>query len=432
MCTIGNKDFDNPYRPGVAGAHYQYLTDSVESKVFHEGADITQWKSPFARYTAHQQAVVCQNVTNSGAGKTITAPLPKSADMLYNTYLASSWFGLKANCECGVKTTSYVNGRAIMSSKVSRIKIANSTLFEIDPAAQMAVIELTGQLDDYASMIGFYYTREQLIEDSKYDSILYAPWTAFYPGQGHPELTYAFGMIAFHPCTYESQVRPISELVVNYDGVQTRGRGMMALPSEISTGAIVSSSTVDFMLVTTQVWLSKEERTALLNGYNETIFKEYILIGEHTESASCVEKKITFDLNCKGPVAYMFMTIQSIADINAGNWVKKFDDFGLDYIHHFMVITGNTAREDGLSASFYRSAKAKEMFDSVPSTGIYVIGFQTKDSCMSGHQSMTNVEKLQMQATAKSHACGLVFKVYAAVYNGCYTERGAGGAIWAR
>jgi hypothetical protein len=90
-----------------------------------------------------------------------------------------------------------------------------------------------------------------------------------------------------------------------------------------------------------------KERLSLLNGYNEIIFKEILKIGEHTEQPSTTEKKVSIDLNVKGPVAYMWLTIQSREDLENGNWTKLCDDYGMDYIKEFMLITGTTAREDG-------------------------------------------------------------------------------------
>lgn len=117
---------------------------------------------------------------------------------------------------------------------------------------------------------------------------------------------------------------------------------------------MVSSASVDFVLATTNVWVSPEERICLLKGYNEIIFKEYLKAGEHSEGPSCNERKVTFDINLKGPTTAIWLMVQSRKDIDDGNWVKTFDDFGLDYIREFMLITGTTAREDGLPAAFYR------------------------------------------------------------------------------
>ncbi len=237
-------------------------------------------------------AVVVQAVLNAGAGKTMTGQLTKTPDLLYNSYTVSSWYGIKANCECGVSKTSWVNARGLYINKSAKIKIATQTLFEIDGHAQMIVMELMGVMEDWAPLVGLYYTKEQLIEDSKWDAVLYAPWYGLYPGQERPDLTYAIGTIAFHPITYEQCNRGIHEMTVNYDGISSKGRGMFALPIEINTGAVVSSTSVDFTLATTNVWVSCEERLSLLNGYNEIIFKEFIKAGEHSEGSSCNEKRV--------------------------------------------------------------------------------------------------------------------------------------------
>ncbi len=75
-----------------------------------------------------------------------------------------------------------------------------------------------------------------------------------------------------------------------------------------------------------------------------------------------------------------------------------------------MLFTGTVAREDGLPASYYRSVKVIETFKVSPLRAIYVFAFETNDKCkqFTGHQTMTNVEKLQLQVMVKAHKCTLV------------------------
>lgn len=432
--SFGESSLERTWTPGGAGANYHYLTLSIEDDVFHKddtGNLYTQWKQKIMKYTPHQSAVIVQPVNNTGAGKTMSTQLTKTPDLLYNSYTVSSWYGIQANTDCGVTKTSWVNGKALFVNKAMRLKIANQTLFEVDGVIQLALLEFQGVLEDYASLVGFNYTVDQLIEDSKFDVIHYAPWYGF-PMQDRPDLAFAIGTIAFHPVTWEQQNRGICELIVNYDGCTQKGRGIYALPIEIQTGAVVSQSSVDFVLATNMIWVSPEERTCLLNGYNEIIFKEYMVIGEHSEGPACNEKKITFDLNAKGPVAHIWMQVQNRNDIDNGNWVKNLDDYGLDYIREWTLITGTTPREDSLPAAFSRTAKVIETFKVGISRALYVISFETNATSrqMTGHQTMTNVEKLQISAIVKAHKCTLDFTAYAAIYNGAYTERGGAGKIW--
>jgi hypothetical protein len=62
-----------------------------------------------------------------------------------------------------------------------------------------------------------------------------------------------------------------------------------------------------------------------------------------------------------------------------------------------------------------------------------LIAFETneKSKSFTGHQTMTNVEKLQFQVFVKPHpGITLDFRADAGVYNGAYNERGGGGKIW--
>jgi len=350
---------------------------------------------------------------------------------MYNGYTMSSWYGLKANCECGVSRTSYVNAKALYVIASMSISIATQPLFTSTGETMLMFLEFNGVLDDWAQMIGYNQTSNQLIADSAFDSINMAPWCGF-PMQDRTDLAFAIGTVAFHPVVFSQKNRHISEMVVNYESARSRGRGVGALPFEVSTGAAVSSSTVDFTLATMVVWVSKPERLALLQGYNEIIFKENLLAGEHVEQSCNAEKKVNFDLNLKGPCTRIVMTVQSQVDIDNGNWTKLCDDYGQDYIRHWMIMTGTTAREDGLPVSYYRTVTVLQMFHCVGRRHVYVMGFECNatSKLFTGHQTMTNIDKLQISMVVKPHRCNLRFTSWGAVYNGCYTERGTAGLIW--
>lgn len=93
-----------------------------------------------------------------------------------------------------------------------------------------------------------------------------------------------------------------------------------------------------------------------------------------------------------------------------------------------MLITGSTPREDGLPVEAYRTLKVMEVFHVSVRRHIYVLGFETDDRSrqMTGHQNMTNAERLKFEARYRPHASPLVVRVDASVYNGWYTENGSG------
>jgi hypothetical protein len=214
-------------------------------------------------------------------------------------------------------------------------------------------MEFMGLDQHYASMIGLAKTEQHLINESKYDSVLYAPWIGF-PFQDRPDLAFSIGAIAFHNVTSEIMTRNVSELIVNYDGAILSGKGVSALPIEIASNNALNASSVDFTQATNCVWVSADERMSLIHGYNESIFRECLTVGTATIQPSATPQKFSFDLNMKGPCAMMWVTVQSKSDIDAGNWTKLAQDSGEDWFSEGMLITGSTAREDGLPASFYR------------------------------------------------------------------------------
>lgn len=165
--SYGERTWESCYRPAGAGANYAHLTESCEDDIFFKNAEVTQWKQNFVKYTPHQAAMMVQGVQNAGAGKTMYGQLTKCPDLISDSYTVSGWFGIKGNCECGVNVTSWVNAKALYVNKCMKLKIATQTLFEIDGITQLVLLEFQGVLQDYAQMIGFNYTKDQLIEDSK-------------------------------------------------------------------------------------------------------------------------------------------------------------------------------------------------------------------------------------------------------------------------
>jgi hypothetical protein len=286
----------------------------AEDEIFFLGAKYTQWKQKWSKYTPHQAAVILQGLTNTGLGKNMIGQLIKTPDFLYSSYTVSRWPGIKPNVAAGVTRCSWVNARALYAIKSHSIKIGAQPIFTIDGQAQLILMEFQGLDKHYAEMIGLFKTEEALIAASRYDSVLYAPWIGF-PFQDRPDLAFSIGAIAFHNVTSEIATRGINELVVNYDGAILSGKGVSALPFEISSGNPVSSQSVDFTQATNCVWVSAEERVSLINGYNESIFRECLTVGTATIPPSATPQRVAFDLNMKGPCAMMWVTIQSQADL---------------------------------------------------------------------------------------------------------------------
>jgi hypothetical protein len=422
--------FSTAYNPVGAGANYAYVTMGSEDDLFHNGAKNTQWRQRYNKYTPHQGSMVLQSIQNQGLGHNMTCPLIKTPDFLYSSYVAQFYPAIAPNVDAGVQDASWVNAAALYSLKGISLKVGSQPLFQLNGHAMLVLLELGGDLEKYASLIGFCKTKSQLIANSRRDQTLFAPFIGF-PFQGRPDLAYSIGCIAFHGVTCDIQSRPLNEMVVNYGGLNSK-KGLYALPKEIRTDAPIAPTSVQFTLATNVIWVSAEERYGLIHGYNESIFRECIVAAEHTIQASSTQQRLAFDLNIKGPCAFIAVTIQSRADLDNGNHTKLCQDSGEDWIKEIMLVTGSTPREDGLPASFYRTGKVIECFKTSISRHVYVISFETDATSrqMTGHQNMTNCEKLQLSALYVPHASPLEVTALAVVYNGWYTENGSGGRVW--
>jgi len=422
--------FATNYSSQGAGANYAFMTMGTEDDIFFDGATSTQWKQVWEKYTPHQAAMLQQSFQNVGLGKNNVCTLNKTPDFLYTSYLMMYLPAIRANVDSGVEECAWVNSAGTTAIRSLSIKIGNQAVFQIDGHQILALIELFGLLDNYKDQIGFSYTRNQQIADSKRDRYLFVPMLGL-PFFDRPDTAFNIGSIAFHQVTCEVSTRPLSDMTINF-GSGANPIQAYALPIEINTNAVISATSVDMALATNCVWVSGQERAGLIQGYNEIMFKEHLKAAECTVAATNSSQRVEIDVSIKGPCTYIFVTIQSQADLDAKNYTKLCQDTGLDYITEMMLITGSTAREDGLPAQAYRTLKVLESFKSLPHRHIYVLAFETDSTShqMTGHQNFTNVDKIKFSALYQPHSSPLQVRVDAGVYNGVYTEKGSGGRIW--
>jgi len=416
------------YNPVGAGVAYAQLTMGDEDDLFFENATLTQWKQSWSKYTPHHAANIYHQFSNTGLGRKNVADMMRSPDMWYTTYILGYFPAIAPKASEGVEDCSYVNAPAIYAHKDLEVKVGSQPLFKIDYLPILVLCDMFGLLDFYAELIGYCKTRKQLKKDAKRNRVLGMPCVGL-PFQAGPDTAFNIGSITFHSVKLETNTRPITELIINYGNVAT---GTIPLPTVVSSNLPIANDSVGFGVAATMVWLSKAERYQLTHGYNETIFKEILLAGESTIDPSTKAHRVAFEVDMKGPVTYYFVVIQKDSDVTSHNWTKFCDDDGSDYISEMMLITGTTAREDGLAAPFYRIAKPVELFGRAPSMHVYFQGFETDSLSkqMTGHQNMTNAEKLKFSALYNPHSEPLNVRVYYAVYNGWYTEQGTGGKVW--
>lgn len=124
----------------------------------------------------------------------MSAEILKSCDYLWKTYLVGYYPGILPNnaADSQITQTSYVNAPLYYMIKTLYVKIGTHTIFEISGLMMLVMCELNGLIKDLAEIIGFNFTKNQLIADSRRNRILLAPLaglpinegtdTAFTPG----------------------------------------------------------------------------------------------------------------------------------------------------------------------------------------------------------------------------------------------------------
>lgn len=416
---------------GGCGAAMMHLSPSCEDDAFHDGADTTQFMQTFDKYTPHHAAVVVQPVNNSGPGKTGSANLIKTPDLLFKTHVWIARAGIEPNPEAGPIEQSYVNALGFFVHKSVALKVGAQTIVALDGLTMLVLAELTGLLHQYAENVGLCYSRAELIAHSRRPAHLFVPLVGM-PFHDRADLTFWVGTLAYHNASLELSARDANQLVVTY-GMPARGRGMYAIPREVGSGAPFGDSSLRLALATQCVWLGRRERALLLKSYKEQIFTEYVPVGQSAVAPSSHAHRHNIEVSVKGPVRFFFVKVRSVDDLQAGNWLKSCDDAGRDYLREMMLYTGSTAVEDPLPASVYRTLKVTDAFGTESWLYTYVLPFETdaRSRQMTGHMNATNLERLTLALVFNAHSRPLVVDSVFAVYNGVYGERGNIGKLWA-
>lgn len=424
--------FQTGFTSGSSGVNYADEIVGEEDDVFHKDATVTQWKQSWEKYAPHRTAMIVQNFSNSGLGNQMTSEMVKNTDFIYHSYVLQYYPGIKPNTAAGITECSWVNCAGLYAIKEYRLTIGSQGVFVIDGFMMLLYAELTGRLWDYASMIGLYKTRSELVRQSKSSRILTVPLLGL-PFQNQPNTAFPLGGIIFHAVKSVLIARPLHEMIVNYSSVDTTNEiGRYALPLSKDTNQMVQNTEVQFGLGVNYVWVTKQERVQLLKTYREVIFRELVKGGEFQVPPSTTQQKLTHTLEVKGPVVFAAIEIRSQDDLKQGNWTKLCHDNGDDYVKELMLVTGSVCVEDGLPAPFYRTGKVVEVFKRSIDRQIYIFSFETDaaSSQMTGHRNLTNAEKVTLTCVYGPHSMPLETTVTFCVYNAWFTERGTGGKIW--
>lgn len=420
--------FQNGYNPGTSGVNHALQTMGVEDDIFHDGADYTQWKFQWSKYTYHHQTLLIQNLMNVGLGQTMTGNLIKTPDHLFTSYITSFFPALDHPTE---KNISWVNAPGLRAIERFLIKVGSQVIFEIDGQAILMHAELTGKDKEIAKSVGLCRTTSQLVAQSKLNKNYFAPLIGL-PFHDNPALVFSLSGVAFHGITVELRATQLGSMIRNFANLKSY-KGAIPYPLEKFTKNVLQANSVKFALATNVVWIPPNERTEILHGKGaEKLYRELSIAGKHNIAPNASSQRLQFEINIKGPCTCIAVNIRSKADIDSGNWTKRCDNKGLDYIDEFMLLTGNTAREDGMPADFYRTCKVLESFKSAIDVFTYILAFETNAQVnqMTGHQNMTNIEKILLSALYRPHDQELEVIVYKYVYNGWYHEKGTCGNIW--
>jgi len=431
--------FQTAYNPAGAGANYAFLTMGSEDDVFYLGANHTQWRQKWNKYTPHQGAMMQQALANTGLGKSnVSCNLVKTPDFLYTSYVLQHFPALQADATViGVDDTTWVNAPALFSLQQIALQAGNQNIFLMDGQGMFVLCNLMGLMEDdygYAKMFGFAKTLNQFKLNSKSGQDLYGPMIGF-PFMNRPDLAFQIGAVSFFNVTVNITSRPLNMMLVNHTNSLYTGGALLPYNLE-NTNQKLSSNDVFFGLATNNIWVSNEERLSITSAYRETIFKEFLNLGTFNATTPLVlnSSPTLLPLSLKGCAPYIAFVVQSTTDLNNNRWERFCDPNGYDWIKYCMLITGSTAREDGLPSRFYREGKVVETFKVSLRRYIYVFSFETNETerQFTGHQDFTNAETVSLAIimNPQASAININITVYAAVLNGWYSEQGSLGKIW--
>jgi len=334
----------------------------------------------------------------------------------------------------GVDDTTWANGCALYALSQIALQAGNQNIFVMDGQGMFVLCNLMGWMDFYGKMFGFAKTYNQLRANSKSGQNLYSPMIGF-PFMNRPDLAFQIGAVSFFNVTINITTRPLNQMLVNFTNVLYLGGALLPYNLE-NTNQKVTSNDVFLGLATNNVWVSSEERLSIVSAYRETIFKEFLNLGSFTANTptAVTMSPTIFVLSLKGCAPYICFVVQNQTDINNNKWERFCDLNGQDWIQSCMIITGSTAREDGMPSRFYREAKVVETFRVDAKRFIYVFSFETNETerQFTGHQDFTNAESVNLALIFNAYTTvfNLVITVYASVLNGFYSEQGSAGKIW--
>lgn len=429
-------DFDTPFQPQGAGAQYAFTMSACEEdELFRQGAERSVYRQYWSTYLPHHAALLVQTFNNNGAGQAMEAVLTKAPGYYHTTYWVSEWKGIQPNLANGDSQVSYVNGRGFHAVKSAEIRVANQLIHTTDGLTAFLAIDLDGQLKTYGKYGGVHFTRQGLIEDSSKNSVLYTlakGWSFADPD--YPSRAWSIGGVAFHNVSCKVITRDISELIVNYSASRSN-LGIYSLPLEVATSKAVSSTSVQFRLATKCVFVDKDEEFDLLRKdvANQSMFREYVDNPAKTIVASNSTLRHEIDIDARGSVAHIIVTIRSAKDLANNNWMKDCADDGALYVKNCMILTGATAYEDGLPASYYCGPKVTESFGTHPHRHSLVFSYENNSRAVypTGQLTTTNMEKFRFAATFPPHDVDLVVNIKVVTYNGWYTVGGTCSRLWA-
>lgn len=160
---------ESKFNPQASGVGLAWLTMGEEDDLFFEKADYTRWAQSSEHYSPFHMASIYSNMNNTQVGQRMSAEILKSCDYLWKTYVLGYFPGILPNnsADQSVTQTSYVNAPLYFMIKQLFVKIGTHNIFDTTGLIMLVMCELNGLLKDLAELLGFNFTKTQLIKDSK-------------------------------------------------------------------------------------------------------------------------------------------------------------------------------------------------------------------------------------------------------------------------
>ena len=381
----------------------------------------------YLRHTHFIKALI--EISPSGStsfNKTITFNIPKHADLMTYLWLVVVRPGIEPDRRNGCTAVYWTNAWA--HALINRMDfIIGAHTAETRYGEWMEIYdEITYNFNQSrAEFSGQRYTVEQLKQDSMSDKRLYIDtqfWFTKNPGLALPLLC-----VALQSVRLQLYTRSLNELVV-CEG------NRFAAPLRVGQQQVVRDSDICLTAYAQVIYLTQDERDAILERENEFLFEQVQTTGPISYNASgssgaCV---IRVPLDFCHLIRSLYWTVQQECKNEANNWFSYDGIGGQDPVVSVDLKLNNTSMFQQKEGSYFRLVEYRETERLVPLKHIYKKAFDLKSwsTNPNGHLNFTRLENNSLNLVLQPNIGPICVTVWARGWNCMRFCSGVGGPLF--